>query len=282
MKRHTLDLEPGRGARRGINATGILAVLVLFTAATVLGNWADGRLQAPQPAAKPRASGAPRTASQTSGKTQTLTLEPERVPEPSAHEQAADEPAQPAPRDSAQFENSLVITDAPVKPARQSAPVISRPAAAPGTSSRPSPARSVSPPAPPQAAASVKSAAPAPVPLAQSNPAMKPASSKPSAVSAAAAPDTVVRVKPPANASASDPFYSVRLNKAESKVLADVVADTLKKHGFDDAAAVRTPDGQYSVKVGDFNFRYAAENAKKQLQDLGFQETYIEEKTVAE
>jgi hypothetical protein len=281
MKRHTLDLEPGRSARRGINATGILAVLVFFAASIVIGNWADGRLQAPRPAAKPRASGAPQAASQSSGKVQTLTLEPERVPETSAQEQAADEPAQAAPRDSAQYENNLVITDAPVKPARQPAPAASPSAAAPAASSRPSPARSVSPPAPPQAAAAVKSASPAPKPPAQSNPAMKPASSKPTAVSAAA-PDTVVRVKPPANASASDPFYSVRLNKAESKVLADVVADTLKKHGFDDAAAVRTPDGQYSVKVGDFNFRYAAENAKKQLQDLGFQETYIEEKTVAE
>ena len=288
------DLQAPRRRGHGVSAAGLAAALILFACTVALAHWVEIRTVHKQQSANPAAVQTPRAPSSESGRAprpaaqapvEALTLEP--VAEPATaprrahrapnvrslwHRSVARDPAYRNDVTVETPDSDRCSAAPPVLPAAKSA---AAPHTAPASSnpSQPGPRRSA--PAKPGAS---DAAAPATVnikPPAQNNPAIKtPKSTKP----VPAAPDTVVRA--PASSDASEPFYTVRLNKADSKYLADVVSDTLKKQGFE-TRTVPSGDGSFYVKVGDYNFRYAAENAKKQLNDLGFNEAYIEEKTAA-
>lgn len=96
--------------------------------------------------------------------------------------------------------------------------------------------------------------------------------------------DTVKKVTQPPPPVANDnapEWYTVKLKPVSSKNLADALATGLRARGFVSSSPVDNGNGTYSVKVAGFAYRNAAEKTKQQLNDIGFTDAQIEEKTTA-
>ncbi len=77
------------------------------------------------------------------------------------------------------------------------------------------------------------------------------------------------------------PWYSVRVGYTDSKVRADILRDVLAQQGFVKAETKKSDDGNYYVSLGDYMFRYQAEDLASTIREKTAMEPQIQEKTVA-
>lgn len=77
------------------------------------------------------------------------------------------------------------------------------------------------------------------------------------------------------------PWYSVRVGYTDSKARADILRDVLIQQGFIKAETNTAGDGNYYVSLGDYMFRYQAEDVAGQIKSRTSMEPQIFEKTVA-
>ncbi|HOC90946.1 MAG TPA: SPOR domain-containing protein [bacterium] len=95
-------------------------------------------------------------------------------------------------------------------------------------------------------------------------------------------PPAVEKVDPKSiNDPAAAMWYSVRVGYTDSKVRADILRDVLREQGFPKADTVNGGDGTYFVSLGDFNYRYQAEQVSDSVKDRTSLLPMIHEKTVA-
>jgi len=76
-------------------------------------------------------------------------------------------------------------------------------------------------------------------------------------------------------------WYSVQVGFTDSKVRADVLKDVLLQQGYDQAKTVNAGNGTYYVALGDYRFRYQAEEAAEIVKEKTNLTARIHEKTVA-
>jgi hypothetical protein len=96
------------------------------------------------------------------------------------------------------------------------------------------------------------------------------------------APPAVEKVDPKTiNDPSAAMWYSVRVGYTDSKVRADILRDVLREQGFPKADTVNGGDGTYFVSLGDFNYRYQAEQVSDSVKDRTSLAPIIHEKTVA-
>jgi hypothetical protein len=77
------------------------------------------------------------------------------------------------------------------------------------------------------------------------------------------------------------PWYSVRVGYTDSKTRADILRDVLAQQGFIKAQTQAAGDGNYYVSLGDYMFRYQAEDIADNIKKKTSMEPEIFEKTVA-
>lgn len=240
-----------------INAAGLVLAVGLFFGGVALVNWAQARGYAPsmnEPAFKSAAvEPAPRERLKSGEKqpARRLTLLPPLK---------ADEGTQPAPREYAGQVPEYAYASAPARRAARPSKSTNTKTASPATGKNEIPVTFA-----PAAHPDLKMGSTA----APSGPGMLPDLSAGIGGAPARTP------APPA--ASGQPAYALTLKPTSSKYLADTVSDTLHSHGFENARTVDSGDGTYSVHVGEFNFRYAAENARQQLNTLGFSEAEVSE-----
>ncbi len=77
------------------------------------------------------------------------------------------------------------------------------------------------------------------------------------------------------------PWYSVRVGYTDSKARADILRDVLVQQGFIKAETRAAGEGNYYVSLGDYMFRYQAEDVAGQIKTRTSMEPQVFEKTVA-
>ena len=77
------------------------------------------------------------------------------------------------------------------------------------------------------------------------------------------------------------PWYSVRVGYTDSKTRADILRDVLSQQGFIKAQTLAAGDGNFYVSLGDYMFRYQAEDVAENIRKKTSMEPQIYEKTVA-
>jgi len=98
----------------------------------------------------------------------------------------------------------------------------------------------------------------------------------------ASVPGTVEKIsRPEETEGKSIPWYSVRVGYTDSKMRADILRDVLKEQGFITAETVSTADGTHYVSLGDYGYRYQAEQVAESVKEKTGLIPQVYEKTVA-
>jgi len=91
----------------------------------------------------------------------------------------------------------------------------------------------------------------------------------------------VVKVDTKSLGGKSIPWYSVRVGYTDSKVRADILRDVLAQQGFIKAQTLPAGDGNFYVSLGDYMFRYQAQDVADSIKKKTSLDPQIFEKTVA-
>jgi hypothetical protein len=97
----------------------------------------------------------------------------------------------------------------------------------------------------------------------------------------ASIPNPVEKVNSKSLGGKSIPWYSVRVGYTDSKMRADILRDVLREQGFITAETITTEQGTYFISLGNFTYRYQAEQVAEGIKEKTSLIPQVFEKTVA-
>lgn len=257
--------------KEGINPVGILAALTVFVLVSLALIWATGRVGANNEHPLKAAASSPKTApAGLVGETKPQPSETAKQPETekSGILPELEGPAATEQKPEPETENNQVIADIPKPAAFPDATRETKPAAAKKDK------KTSSKPAGPSTTVDVRRTGGPSEPL-------KPIVDTDLPGEEAKSSERVEKVDAKTIGGKTVLWYSVRAGYTDSKVRADILRDVLKDQGYATAETVSTGQNTYFVTLGDYQYRYQAEEVADGVKQKTGLIPRIYEKTVA-